>query len=109
MWDRYGRSGLEQPPHCRSTVKLKEETVRLILEKNVSAYVRVEHKMGKTALQRWDNSMQVWSWRLLSRLNAGEDHRKILWDVQGKENFFGMMKPELLYAGKFESELYRIL
>ena len=32
MWDKYGRSGLEQQPHCRPTVKLKEEVVRLILE-----------------------------------------------------------------------------
>jgi transposase-like protein len=35
MWDKYGRSGLEQQPHCRPTVKLKEEVVRLILEKGV--------------------------------------------------------------------------
>lgn len=33
MWDKYGRSGLEQQPHCRPTVKLKKEVVRLILEK----------------------------------------------------------------------------
>ena len=33
MWDKYGHSGLEQYPHCPSTVKLKEEVVRLILEK----------------------------------------------------------------------------
>ena len=32
MWDKYGPSGLEQQPHCRPTVKLKEEVVRLILE-----------------------------------------------------------------------------
>ena len=29
-WDKYGRSGLEQQPRCRTTVKLKEEVVRLI-------------------------------------------------------------------------------
>lgn len=34
MWDKYGRFRLEQQ-HCRPTVKLKEEVVRLILEKGV--------------------------------------------------------------------------
>ena len=54
MWDHYGRSGLEQQSHCRPTVKLKEEVVRLILEKGVPlAHVRVEYRIGKTALQRW--------------------------------------------------------
>lgn len=33
MWDKYGRSELEQQPHCRPTVQLKEEVVHLILEK----------------------------------------------------------------------------
>ena len=28
IWDKYGRSGLEQQPHCRPTVQLKEEIVR---------------------------------------------------------------------------------
>lgn len=54
MWDKYGRSGLGQQPHCRPTVKLKEEVVRLILGKGVPlAYVRIEYRIGKTALQRW--------------------------------------------------------
>ena len=35
MWDKYDRFRLEQQPHCRPTVKLKEEVVRLILEKGV--------------------------------------------------------------------------
>lgn len=35
MWNQYGRSGLEPQPHCRPTVKLKEEVVRLILEKSI--------------------------------------------------------------------------
>lgn len=51
MRDKYGRFGVEQPPHCRPTVKLKEEVVRLILEKGVPwAHVRVEYRIGKTAL-----------------------------------------------------------
>ena len=29
MWDRYGRSGLEKQQHCRPTLALKEEVVRL--------------------------------------------------------------------------------
>ena len=54
MWDRYGRSGLEKQPHCRPTSALKEKVVRLILEKGVPlAHVRVEYRIGKTALQRW--------------------------------------------------------
>lgn len=54
MWDRYGRSGLEKQPHCRPSSALKEKVVRLILEKGVPlAHVRVEYRIGKTALQRW--------------------------------------------------------
>lgn len=33
MWDKYGRSGLERQPHCRLTIKLKEEVIRLVQEK----------------------------------------------------------------------------
>lgn len=33
MWNKYGRSALEQQAHCRPIVKLKEEVVRLTLEK----------------------------------------------------------------------------
>lgn len=54
MWDRYGRSGLEKQPHCRPRPELKEKVVRLILEKGVPlAHVRIEYRIGKTALQRW--------------------------------------------------------
>ena len=54
MWDKYGRVGLEKQPHCRPTPALKEKVVRLILEKGVPlALVRIEYRIGKTALQRW--------------------------------------------------------
>ncbi len=54
MWDKYGRSGLEKQPHCRPTPVLKEKVVRLILEKGAPlAHVRIEYRIGKTALQRW--------------------------------------------------------
>ena len=54
MWDRYGRCGLEKQPHSRPTPALKEKVVRLILEKGVPlAHVRIEYRIGKTALQRW--------------------------------------------------------
>ena len=54
MWDRYGRSGLEKQPHCRPTTALKEKVERLIIEKGVPlAHVRIEYRIGKTALQRW--------------------------------------------------------
>ena len=50
--------------HCRPTVKLKEEVVRLILEKGVPlAHVRVEYRIGKTALQRWVSVVRkIWLW-----------------------------------------------
>ena len=87
MWDHYGRSGLEQQSHCRPTVKLKEEVVRLILEKGVPlAHVRVEYRIGKTALQRWVSVVRKMVMGLLSRPNAEEDHRNILWDAQRRKN-----------------------
>lgn len=66
MWDKYGRSGLEQQPHCRPTVQLKEEVVRLILEKGVSlAHIRVEYRIGKTALQRWVSTVRKYGYEAL--------------------------------------------
>ncbi len=64
MWDHYGRSGLEQQSHCRPTVKLKEEVVRLILEK------RRTFGPCKSRIQNWQDgtttlgqrSTQVWLW-----------------------------------------------
>ena len=40
MWDKYGRSWIRaiKPILARPTVKLKEEVVRLILEKGVPFY-----------------------------------------------------------------------
>ena len=71
MWDKYGRSGLEQQPHCRPTVKLKEEVVRLILGKGVPlAHVRIEYRIGKTALQRWVSKYTSMVTKLLRRQNA---------------------------------------
>ena len=66
MWDKYGRSGLEQQPHCRPTVKLKEEVVRLILEKGVPlAHVKVEYRIGKTVLQRWVSTVRKYGYEAL--------------------------------------------
>lgn len=54
MWNRYGRSGLEKQRHTRATPEFKEKIVRLILEKGVPlSYVRIDYRIGKTALQRW--------------------------------------------------------
>ncbi len=59
MWDKYGRSGLEKQPHCRPTTELKKTVVRLILEKGVPlAHVRIEYRIGKTALQRWVSTVR---------------------------------------------------
>lgn len=66
MWDKYGRSGLEQQPPCRPTVKLKEEVVRLILEKGVPlARVRIEYRIGRTALQRWVRTVRKYGYEAL--------------------------------------------
>lgn len=64
---KYGRSGLEQQPHCRPTVKLKEEVVRLILEKGVPlSHVRIEYRIGKTALQRWVSTVRKYGYESLA-------------------------------------------
>lgn len=54
MWDRYGRSGLEKQRPTQATPEFKEKIVRLILEKGVPlSHIRIEYRIGKTALQRW--------------------------------------------------------
>ena len=66
MWDRYGRSGLEKQPHSRPTPALKEKVVRLILEKGVPlAHVRIEYRIGKTALQRWVSMVRRYGYERL--------------------------------------------
>ena len=66
MWDKYGRSGLEQQRHCRPTVKLKEEVVGLILEKGEPlSHVRIEYLIGKTALQRWVSTVRKYGYKAL--------------------------------------------
>ena len=66
MWDRYGRSGLERQPHCRPTPALKEKVVRLILEKGVPlSHIRVEYRIGKTALQRWVSTVRKYGYEAL--------------------------------------------
>lgn len=66
MWDKYGRSGLEQQPHCRPTVKLKEAVVRLILEKGVPlAHARIEYRIGRTALQRRVSTVRKYGYEAL--------------------------------------------
>lgn len=54
MWKRYGRSGLESQVYTRATPEFKEKIVRLILEKGIPlSHVRIDYRIGKTALQRW--------------------------------------------------------
>lgn len=66
MWDKYGRAGLERQPHCRPTPALKEEAVRLILEKGVPlAHVRIDYRIGKTALQRWVSQVRRYGYEIL--------------------------------------------
>ena len=66
MWDKYGRSGLEKQPHCRPTPELKKEVVRLILEKGVPlSHIRIEYRIGKTALQRWVSMVRKYGYNAL--------------------------------------------
>lgn len=66
MWNKYGSSGLERQPHCRPTVKLKKEVVRLILEKGVPlSHVRVEYRIGRAALQRWVSTVRKYGYEAL--------------------------------------------
>lgn len=54
MWNRYGLSGLEKQRHTGATSEFKKKIVRLILEKGVPlSHVRIDYRIGKTALQRW--------------------------------------------------------
>ena len=66
MWDKYGPMGLEKQPHCCATPALKEKVVRLILEKGVPlAHVRIEYRIGKTALQRWVSMVRRYGYESL--------------------------------------------
>ena len=66
MWGKYGRMGLEKQPHCRPIPALKEKVVRLILEKGVPlAHVRIEYRIGKTALQRWVSLVRRYGYEIL--------------------------------------------
>ena len=66
MWNKYDRSGLEKQPYCRSTLKLKEEVVCLILEKGVPlSHVRVDCRIGKTAFQRWVSFIRKYGYEAL--------------------------------------------
>lgn len=87
MWDKYGRSGLEQQPHCRPTVKLKEEVVRLILEKGVPlSHVRIEYRIGKTALQRWVSTVRKYGYEALAPCKRQGRALKEPMDVQRRKN-----------------------
>lgn len=67
MWDKYGRSGLEKQPHCRLTVELKEQAVRLFLEKGVLlSHIRIDYRIGKTALQRRVATVRKYGYEALS-------------------------------------------
>lgn len=67
MWDKYGRSGLEKQPHCQPTVELKEQVVRMILEKGIPlSHIRIDYRIGKTALQRWVATVRKYGYEALS-------------------------------------------
>lgn len=87
MWDRYGRSGLEKQPHCRATPALKEKVVRLILEKGVPlAHVRIEYRIGKTALQRWVSLVRHYGYESLHQeKKRGRPHKNQMARPKKKE------------------------
>ena len=87
MWDRYGRSGLEKQPHCRPTPALKEKVVRLILEKGVPlAHVRIEYRIGKTALQRWVSMVRHLDMKAYIRKRSEDDLPKTKWHDRKRKN-----------------------
>lgn len=66
MWDKYGRMGLEKQPQRRPTPAQKEKSVRLILEVGVPlAHIRIEYRIGKTALQCWISQVRKYGYEIL--------------------------------------------
>ena len=53
-YDRYGESGLKRQPNIRATGEIKEELVRLILDKGVPlSHVVIDRVVSRTALEGW--------------------------------------------------------
>ena len=53
-YDRYGESGLKRQPNIRATGEIKEELVRLILDKGVPlSHVIIDRVVSRTALESW--------------------------------------------------------
>lgn len=60
----WGAFYLEKQPYSCPTPALKETVVRLILEKGIPlAHVRMEFRIGKTALQRWVSMVRYHSYK----------------------------------------------
>src|ERR1700744_6084369 len=58
-YDLYGESGLLKQPKVKATPDLKEEVVRLVIEKGVPlTQVVLEYKVSKTALEHWVRSVR---------------------------------------------------
>lgn len=51
---RYGEDGLKRQPNIRATGDIKENLVRLILEKGIPlAHIVIDHCVSRTALESW--------------------------------------------------------
>ena len=51
---RYGKEGLTRQPNICATGEIKEELVRLILEKGIPlSYIVIDHRVSRTSLESW--------------------------------------------------------
>jgi transposase len=70
-YDLYGESGLLKQPNLKPTPDFKEEVVRLVIEKKVTLnQVVLEHKVSKSALERWVRSVRVEGYAALYKQKA---------------------------------------
>lgn len=88
MWDKYGCSGLKYQPHSRPTRALKEEVVRLILERGIPlTQVRVEYRICRTTLNRWVNTVRKYGYDGLEPSKRwGRPPKETKWDDQRRKS-----------------------
>lgn len=64
--DRFGDQGLHKQPNTRATGKFKEETVRLIIEKNISLpEVVLQYGVSISALEAWVKAVRIDGYQVL--------------------------------------------
>lgn len=59
-YDRYGEQGLHKQPNIRATPEIKEELVKLVIEKHLSLpEVVLQYGVSTTALERWVKTVRI--------------------------------------------------